>query len=120
MKIQVSKEARQDLKEISRYTKENHGIEADRKYREKINAKLDLLSRQPKAGPNRESVAKGLRSIVAEHHTLFYRVKEDIIQVVRILHTSRDITRQLQREQSEREKRERYRRDREEGRERER
>jgi toxin ParE1/3/4 len=42
-------------------------------------------------GRTREELGPGLRSVVLEHYVLFYRVTATAVEVLRILHGTRDI-----------------------------
>jgi toxin ParE1/3/4 len=50
------------------------------------------LSAQPNMGKGVEEIAPNLRAISIGSYVIFYRATEDGIEVVRILHTARDMT----------------------------
>ncbi|HHZ83589.1 MAG TPA: hypothetical protein EYN60_06230, partial [Nitrospirales bacterium] len=52
---------------------------------------FDRLIENPKFGKAREEIRAELRSLVWEQHVVFYRMIEDHIRIVRILHGSRDV-----------------------------
>ncbi len=53
--------------------------------------RCQLLGHFPDMGRARDELAPGLRSVVIEKHIVFYRATASAIEVVRILHTSRDV-----------------------------
>lgn len=57
-----------------------------------------LLGQLPGIGRMREEFGAGLRSLVIEKYVLFYRAFPDRIEVVHILHGSRDIAALFKRE----------------------
>ena len=46
---------------------------------------------QPELGRKRNEIRSELRSLVCEQHIIFYRVMNDNIRIIRVLHGSRDI-----------------------------
>lgn len=51
-----------------------------------------MLARYPEAGIERSSLAEGLRSFTVAGYVLFYRPVRSRIEIVRIIHSRRDIT----------------------------
>ncbi len=84
-------QARQDLKEIWRYIAQDSPASADRLL-DRIDDKCRLLAEYPNIGHNRQELAVGLQSFPVGRYTLFYRLIDDGIEVVRVLHSARDIT----------------------------
>lgn len=50
-----------------------------------------MLARNPKAGRERPDLAPRLRSFPVARYVLFYRPIDDGVEIVRVLHGSRDI-----------------------------
>ncbi len=50
-----------------------------------------LLEAHPFAGRARDGIRPGLRSTVANSYVIFYRVKHDVAEIVRVLDGRRDI-----------------------------
>ena len=46
-------------------------------------------------GRRREELAPGLRSILQGSYVIFYRLTEERIEIVRVLHVARDIDQQF-------------------------
>lgn len=90
--------AKNDLREILRYTKETWGAEQAVKYSQQLRKALGTLAQTPGIGRLREKLAIGLRSLQAGSYTVFYKQSAAGIIVVRILHSKRDIEHQLEKE----------------------
>jgi toxin ParE1/3/4 len=82
--------AERDLEAILDYLDERSPRAAER-LTAQIEEKCRLLGQFPGMGRARDELAPGLRSVVVEQYILFYRITTDAVQVVRILHGSRDI-----------------------------
>jgi len=86
-----SPEAEQDLIEIWAYlAREASPRVADRQLRS-IDRACDGLSERPLTGRIRSELLAGVRSIPVRPYALFYRVTATTVEVVRVLHGSRDI-----------------------------
>jgi len=86
-----SPDARADLSQIWDYYAEVAGQEsADRIIRGIVEA-CHPLEAHPLAGRARNEVRPGLRSIAANPHVIFYRVTNEIAEIVRVLDGRRDI-----------------------------
>ena len=86
-----SPEAQTDLADIWNYYREAAGPQlADSRVRAIGEACL-LLEEHPLAGRAREEIRPGLRSVLVTPHVVFYRVTNEIAQIVRILDGRRDI-----------------------------
>ena len=92
---QLSEEAQNDLKEISRYTRENWGNKQVKYYLVELAAGFENLARSPKLGKARDEIEKGIRSFPVARHIIFYRTGTECIEIARVLHASMDIKRHL-------------------------
>ena len=92
---QLSEEAQNDLKEISRYTRENWGNKQAKYYLVELAAGFENLARSPKLGKARDEIEKGIRSFPVARHIIFYRTGTECIEIARVLHASMDIKRHL-------------------------
>jgi toxin ParE1/3/4 len=78
--------AKRDLRDIWRYFARVASIEvADRLLRDILRAS-ERVRQRPLAWRARDEVMPGLRSILVHPYVLFYRVKADTIEIVRVLH----------------------------------
>jgi toxin ParE1/3/4 len=89
--IDWSPEARTDLSEIWNYYVNVAGRNTADKIVGEIDELCQLLEEHPFAGRARDEVRYGLRSIAARPHVVFYRVKNDVAEIVRVLDGRRDL-----------------------------
>jgi toxin ParE1/3/4 len=86
-----SPEAEQDLLDIWDYLARGVSLDVADDQISDIDRACRPLHDHPLAGRSREELAPTLRSIVASPYVVFYRVKEDTVQIVRVLHGARDL-----------------------------
>ena len=58
---------------------------------DRLDAKLRLLAPQPLMGRSRDELSPGVRSLPFGRYVIFYLPLADGIDVVRVLHSARDI-----------------------------
>ena len=91
----ISKKAVSDLEEIWLYTVEKWSVaQADRYYR-LIFDEINFICRNSNSGKSMEHVRKGYRASKVKSHLIFYRVSNNTIEVIRILHERMDIENRL-------------------------
>ncbi len=79
-----------DLLDIWDYIADDSMDRAD-EFLDRIEEKLQTLALNPGIGRRREELLPGLRSFPIANYVVFYRAIEDGIDVLRVLHGSRDI-----------------------------
>jgi toxin ParE1/3/4 len=97
-KINITPQARSDLKNILKYTQKTWGSEQRVKYKNILYETLNKIAANPGLGKPREELIPGYYSYhigSQGRHYIFYRVENDTIEVVRILHDSMDIGQHL-------------------------
>ena len=82
--------AKSDLAEIWDYIADDTEARADA-FVEKIDRKFQTLAARPLIGRLRDELAEGLRSFPAGRYIIFYLSLQDGIEVVRVLHSARDL-----------------------------
>lgn len=87
----LSEAADKDLEDIFDYTIEYFGFEQAEKYLLEIEKIFNDLYLHPKSGKIRNEIKKELYSFPKDNHIIFYRILENHIYVVRVLHGSMDI-----------------------------
>mgnify|MGYP001560542356 CR=1 FL=1 len=97
-KIKISREASADLKGIFEYTQQTWGGAQADKYIGMIEDACRFLARPPSAGRSQEQLVSNLRRYPIGKHYIFYRSKENIIEVVRVLYQAMDVSRHLKSE----------------------
>jgi len=87
----ISKKAVSDLEEIWLYTIEKRSIEQADRYYNLIFDEINYICKNINAGKSMEHVRKGYRASKVKSHLIFYRVINNTIEVIRILHERMDI-----------------------------
>lgn len=84
-------EARDDLREILRYSLRAWGRGQRCAYKTRILDALRELARYPGLGRERHGLGKDVRSFPVGRHVIIYLATDDELIVLRILHTRMDI-----------------------------
>ena len=79
-----------DVSDIWDHIAEDNIVAADR-WVDQLDEKLRLLATQPSMGRARDELSRGLRSFPFGRYVIFYEPLDDGIDVVRVLHSARDI-----------------------------
>lgn len=82
--------AANDLEEILEYIERDRPLVAER-VAERISNRIEQLRRNPQSGQVREEYPGDYRSTTVQRWVIFYRNKEDTLEIHRILDGSRDI-----------------------------
>lgn len=90
MELEISPLAQLDLEEIADYIARDSPTNADR-FIESLQFQCHKLARAPFAYVARPEVGEGIRSCSYGRYTIFFRVDEPMVHVVRILHSARDV-----------------------------
>lgn len=92
----IAPAARDDLTDIYQYGLSQWGQAQSEHYLSRIKDQLRLLTRQPRMGIERPELLPGARSLAVARHVLFYRLNENRIEIIRVLHGRQDPHRHLQ------------------------
>lgn len=87
----LSEIADKDLEDIFDYTMDEFGFDQAEKYLLEIENVFQLLIINPESGKKRDEIKQGLYSFLKDNHIIFYRILDNHIRIVRVLHGSRDI-----------------------------
>lgn len=91
----ISTKAVSDLEEIWLYTVEKWSVaQADRYYSLVID-EIDHICKNVNTGKSMDHVRKGYRASKIKSHLIFYRVINDTVEIIRILHERMDIDSRL-------------------------
>ena len=88
--FRLSRQAEKDLEDIWVYLTQQDELLADKRIAQILN-RLPMLSQYPNMGKQREDILVGLRSFPIKPYVIFYSKISDGIEVIRILHQSRDV-----------------------------
>lgn len=91
----ISKQAIVDLEEIWFYTVEKWSIEQADRYHSLIFDEVNFICRNIDAGKPMNHIRKGYRVSKVKSHLIFYRVVNDVVEIIRILHERIDIDNRL-------------------------
>jgi toxin ParE1/3/4 len=82
--------AEQDLIEIYHYIHRDNPSAAEKLVRE-VDAKCELLARSPRIGRARPELMPDLRSFPYGAYLILYRIIEDGVEIVRVVHAARNL-----------------------------
>ena len=91
----ISKKAVSDLEDIWLYTVEKWSIEQADRYYSLLFDEINFICKNVDSGKSMDHVRKGYRASKVKSHLIFYRVTNDIIEIIRILHERMDIDNRL-------------------------
>ena len=87
----LSEIADKDLEDIFDYTFDEFGFDQAEKDLLEIEEIFRNLIINPQIGKKRDEIKQGLYSFPKDNHIIFYRILDNHIRIVRVLHGSRDI-----------------------------
>ena len=91
----ISKKAVIDLEEIWLFTVDKWSVvQADRYYLLIID-EIDFICKNITCGKPLDNIRKGYRATKVKSHLIFYRVINDTVEIIRILHERMDIENRL-------------------------
>ena len=79
-----------DLVEIWLYSFKTWEEEQADRYLEQLEVGIAQLAQNPRLGKPREAIRAGYRSIQINRHVAYYRMKDQRIEIVRVLHERMD------------------------------
>jgi len=100
-KYKLTPRAERDLKDIWLYTTEIWGDEQADKYVELLEKRFDALAASPFIGSARPDIRQGYRCLPEGKHLIFYRIKDDDVEILAIPHASMDIERRFEQEKEQ-------------------
>lgn len=89
-KVIWAPKSRQDLREVWRYYARVASPEIADKLLREIGQAGEQLARQALMWRVRDEVMPGLRSVLVRPYSVFYRVRNGVVEVARVLHERRD------------------------------
>jgi toxin ParE1/3/4 len=91
--FRLAQEAQADLDDIGRYTQDVWGVPQRTAYLTLLDQAFHRLARKPGLGRARPDIRPDLRSYVCQRHVILYRLTDQGVQILRILHHARDLRR---------------------------
>jgi len=92
---ELSRRARQDLRDIGRHSQREWGLEQRDIYLRALHHAMERNAVRPGLGVGREDILPGLRCLTVGRHHVYYRWAAPGIIVLRILHQRMDPYRHL-------------------------
>lgn len=89
-KVRVTPRARDDLKNIGRYTEQAWGKEQRNGYLKSIDARFHWLAENPQLGKHRTDICEGYYSFPEGQHVVFYLINSNTIDIIGIPHKEMD------------------------------
>ena len=83
--------ARDDLKNIGRYTEQTWGKTQRDNYLKNIDARFHWLAENPQLGKRRMDVYEGYYSFPEGQHVIFYLISANTIDIIGIPHKDMDV-----------------------------
>lgn len=87
----LTREAKEDLKAIARYTQDTWGREQRNRYLAELDRGFHALAADPLKGQDCGDIRPGYRKYPVGRHFIFYRAIDGGIEVVRVLHGRMDV-----------------------------
>jgi toxin ParE1/3/4 len=94
--IRLSPEAEDDLVQAAEYLdRETGNPEFGHRLHDGLDQVMDLIAENPWMGRAREDLQEGLRGFPHGHYTIFWRLHDDDVEIVRVLHQRQDVEREF-------------------------
>ena len=93
-RFRLSRQAEQDLEEIWLYLGKQNELLADQQIAQILD-KFPMLSQFPAMGRRRDDLLTGIRTFPIKPYIIFYAKIANGIEIVRVLHQSRDMETQF-------------------------
>lgn len=91
MNYKISIKASEDIENIWLYTYENWSFEQADRYVNLIFDEIEYLSSNPDSGKDFSHIRKNYFNSKIKSHIIFYRMAEEGIEIIRILHQRMDL-----------------------------
>ena len=87
----LAPEADQDIEAIATYTFETWGERQAKLYLDSLAELFSKIAESPYLGRERKEIRSGIFSRNHQKHIIFYRLSEDWVEILRVLHHARDV-----------------------------
>ncbi len=94
--LHISARAQRDYKKIQRYTRDSYGKEQVLKYAALLKGCFEKITDNPMLGHWRPDIPRTHKAYNAGEHIIVYRVEDQTVYVVAILHSRMDLSRHLE------------------------
>lgn len=87
--------AKQDIKNIWQYSFKNWGRTQANHYMEHLGKSINALIDNPERGHSIDHVSKSYRQYNVNEHLVIYRIRKNVIEIVRVLGKRMDLSRHV-------------------------
>ncbi len=95
MRLELTDAAVSDLKSIREYTLETWGEEQEDRYLEAMWNRFETILSNPQQFRFRRDLFPDCQLASQGKHVILFRIKDDALQIVRVLHSAMDFRKQL-------------------------
>lgn len=92
-RLELTEAARTDLRNIRRYIEQDSPHNA-RVFAAELTAKIAFIAETGFTGSPRDHVSEGLKAFPYKHRCIYYRLYDDRVVIIRVLHGAQDIAAQ--------------------------
>jgi toxin ParE1/3/4 len=96
MKLEITPAALEDLRSIRVYTLDRWGAVQEERYLDQLWSRFESIMENPSRFRFRHDLFRDCQIAAEGRHVILFRMSKDILQVVRVLHSSMDFNRRLQ------------------------
>lgn len=93
--FRISNAAKDDIRNIGRYTQNEWGVAQRRRYLDGLNERFITLTAAPEIAAERREFEPPVRIHQYEKHLIVYVIDDNGILIVRVLHQNMDVPRHL-------------------------
>ena len=91
IRLAVTHAARRDLKAIARYSEQEWGAARKKLYMAAIRERFAAVLHHSALGSPRDDLGSGARCLAVGRHLIFYRVEDEEVVILRVLHQRMDV-----------------------------
>lgn len=91
--------AEKDITDIGEYIRKDNPQRAET-FVEELIAKAEAIGHMPERYPKRSNVRPGLRVAVHAKYLIFFQLRSDSVEIVRVIHGARDLYRAFRKKQA--------------------
>ena len=82
--------AANDIDDIAAYIQQDNPARAE-SFTDEISDKIAAIAERPLTFPARDDIAIGLRVALLGNYSIFFRIENDHVEIIRVVHGARDI-----------------------------
>jgi toxin ParE1/3/4 len=91
----LSPRAKADIENIWEYTEERWGLNQAKRYTRELQRAIETVARNPERARSCDDIRPGYRRFSVGSHIIFFVMKRDWIEIIRVLHQRMDLDQHL-------------------------